>query len=75
MTVFRKMLLSALMVFLVAGTIGCDASDHPKIADAPPPPPPPPGADKQNLPKNKFMENDRYKQGMEKMERAQGGQK
>lgn len=75
MTVFRNFLLSVVMVPLVAGTIGCSAADNPKIADAPPPPPPPPEAAKQNLPKNKFMENDRYKQGMEKMERAQSGQK
>ena len=72
MTVFRKFLLSMLMVGLIAIT-GCSAADNPKIADAPPPAPPAPGEEKQNLPKNKFMENDRYKQGMERMERAQGG--
>jgi hypothetical protein len=72
-TIRILLLLLAAAVPLVAGVMGCSGADNPKIVDAPPPPPPPPDAAKQNLPRNKYMENDRYKQGMEKMQRAQSG--
>jgi len=50
------------------------AADNPEIVKAPPPPPVSPEQAKANMPKHKYMENPRYKEGMEKMRRAQGGQ-
>ena len=69
----RSLILSTAAASLIAMASGCSGPDNPKIVDAPPPPPPPKEAATENLPKNKYMNNDKYKEGMEKMKRAAEG--
>ncbi|GAC1469856.1 MAG: hypothetical protein NVSMB9_14240 [Isosphaeraceae bacterium] len=72
MTTFHRYLLSAALISFTLVVAGCSGADNPKIADAPPPPPPTEEA-KTKPPKIKYMENDAYKKGMERMEKAQQG--
>ncbi len=73
MKMYQKLVLLAVSAPLVASVVGCNGADNPKIATAPPPPAVSPAEAKANMPKNKYMENSRYKEGMEKMQNAASG--